>query len=627
MLPAWPRALRVGMTVQAAGALLLGAAGAAVLLGGHAVGGAFSGEIGPAVGVDPLSGAFLVVIGVVGAPACLFARGYLVPDRAGRAVGALTGPFLLALASVVVARDATTFLGGWELMTAIPAAAVLIARRQPAVRRTVFEYLAITHLGGVGVWLALLLAAEQGSLGGTSGPGGATRAALLALALVGFGTKAGLVPFHAWLPRTHPVAPAHLSALMSGVMTTVAVYGLVRTLRDWAGPPSEAAGLALLALGAVSALGGALWAAVQRDLKRLLAFSTIENIGIVAAALGAWLVLAAHGENGWAAIALGAALLHAIVHAVAKGLLFLGAGALERAVGDLALDRLGGLLRRLPWSGGAMLAGLIALAGVPPLAGFVSEWLVLRSVLEVPLSGPLGPALAGALVVAALAAAAALGAYAAVAVAGLVLLGPPRRPECAEASEAAAPMRSALLALAGIVLALGAAPGVPVDVLADLAPGGLEGAGVAGLVVPGTGRLPALALAGALVAVALVARLLRGTPAPPAPVWVCGQARSPRLGWTAAGFTKPLRLTLDALLRPAREVEVIAAGGLVQEVRHRAEVPHPVEAYVYRPVARAALAAAEVARRIQSGSLRAYVAWLIGLVLALLVAVRLWGGA
>ena len=246
-------------------------------------------------------------------------------------------------------------------------------------------------------------------------------------ALIGMGTKAGVMPLHVWLPRAHPIAPAPVSALMSGVMIKVGIYLLVRVLVEWAGPLPIWFGVLVLALGALSALGGVIYALFQHDLKRLLAFHSVENIGIIVLGLGACLVLRSRGADAWAAFALAAALLHTLNHAVFKSLLFLGAGAFERAVGSLELDRLGGLLRRMPWTGGAFLVGAMAIAGLPPLNGFASEWLTLQALVHVPAYGHVGDGIAGAIALAALAATAALAVFCFVKVVGLVLLGAPRR--------------------------------------------------------------------------------------------------------------------------------------------------------------------------------------------------------
>ena len=217
-----------------------------------------------------------------------------------------------------------------------------------------------------------------------------------------WGRRPGLVPLHTWLPRAHPIAPAHVSALMSGVMIKLAVYGLVRVLVEWLGELPTWYGVVVLAVGGASAVIGVVYAIFQHELKRLLAFHSIENVGIIVLGLGACLLLHTRGADASAGVALAAALLHTLNHAVFKGLLFLGAGAFERAAGSLEIDRLGGLLQRMPWTGGAFLVGAMAIAGLPPLNGFASEWLTLQSLLAVPANGGVAEGLAGALALGAL---------------------------------------------------------------------------------------------------------------------------------------------------------------------------------------------------------------------------------
>jgi hydrogenase-4 component B len=474
----------------------------------------------------------------------------------------------------------------------------------------------------------MLSLAQHGAIGdpaALAAEGAGAQTLVAVAALVGFGTKAGVMPMHSWLPRAHPVAPAHLSALMSGVMIKVALYGLIRVCFEWLGATPRWLGLTLLGLGALSAIGGVLWALVQHDLKRLLAFHSIENVGIIVLALGASLLFADAGEGMWAAIAFGAALLHTANHAIFKALLFLGAGAFERAVGSLELDRLGGLLRRMPWTGGAFLVGSIAIAGIPPLNGFASEWLTLQSLLHVALEPPLGTALGAAVALAALATTAALALLCFVKVVGLALLGPPRRPEVADAVEAPIAMRAGVLVLAALCVGLGLVPGLVVPTLAGLAPGAPDDvlAHHAGLDVPGTGSLPALALALGLLA--LTAGLVRARGrrrAARAPTWTCGQPVVPALGWTSAGFTKPLRLVLESLLRPDRQLEVVEGGGLVQRVSYASHVPSLADTLLYEPAIRASTRGAALARRLQTGNVRTYALYLLVLVLGLLALVR-----
>jgi hydrogenase-4 component B len=621
------RRLPGALAAQIAGAALLVAGAVALVADGGTVGAAFSSEVRPRFGLDGLSAFFVVVIAAGAIPPLLFARDSLAASRVRRPLTALTGAFVLSLVGVVAARDPSTFLAFWELMTLIPAAAILYARRDAAVRHAVFVYLAITHLGGAGVWVAILTLAREHAFGGHLGAGG-PQALILAGALIGFGTKAGLMPLHTWLPRAHPVAPSHISAVMSGVMLKVALYGLIRVTFEWAAPAPRWVGFALLAVGALSALGGVLYAIVQRELKRLLAFSSIENVGIVVLALGAAVLLAGDRHPLLSAIAFAAALLHIANHAAFKGLLFVAAGALGDEAGRLELDRLGGLLRRMPWTGTAFLVGCAAIAGIPPLNGFASEWLTLQSLLHVGFSDSAGISVAGALATVALGASAGLAVFCFVKVAGLVALGAPRSEGARTARERPPATRVALSLSAGLCVALAATAGLLVPTLAHLAPGHLRPAAGATIAVPGSGGLPALALVVGVVALTTLVRRLTGAVArsQPAPAWTSGQVVEPSLAWTSAGFTKPLRLVLEAVLRPRREFDIAERpGGAVARVSYHAEVPHLFDSLLYGPVHRAAMRGAAVARRLQSGSLRIYVAYLLGLVLGLLAFVRFGG--
>ena len=421
--------------LQAAGAALIGIGGAAAALGGDQVGETWRFALDPAVGVDRLSGWLLAVIGFVAAASMLASRTF-----GDRNDGILAGPFVLALVLVAVARDPSTLLAGWELMTLVPVVIVLVRRADDQSRRSMFVYLAVTHLGGVALWLAVLLA-------GDASAGRQSVVALLAVA--GCAAKAGLVPLHVWLPRAHPIAPPHISALMSGVMVKVALYVLARFLLEWTPLASDAAAIAVIVLGAVSGVVGGVYAVLQADLKRLLAFSTVENVGVIALALGAATLLQHAGNDTAARLALGAALLHATAHAAAKALAFISVGAIDRDAGSVRLNKLGGVLAAAPWTGGALLLALVTLAGLPPLAGFAGEWAVAQALLASARTGGVGHAVLGVAAVAALAATAGLAVYAAVTVTGLVLLGRPRTPAAMAATDAARPVRVALGVLGG----------------------------------------------------------------------------------------------------------------------------------------------------------------------------------
>ncbi|MFN8151894.1 MAG: proton-conducting transporter membrane subunit [Solirubrobacterales bacterium] len=544
------------LLLAAASAAAAGCVGAAVVATGDTLGAdGFTDGLDPAFGVDGLSAIFLVLLALVAVPALLYARSYLRGARHASALAVLTTLFVASMALFLVARDPVTFLAAWELMTLLPAAAILLAADRADVRSAVFVYVAVTHIGGVGVWVAVLLLAANGGLSapGLADLGAGGEAAVIAGAIVGFGTKAGLMPFHSWLPRAHPVAPAFLSALMSGAMVKVALYGLVRVLFDWVAPAPAWAGLVLLSLGALSALAGIVYALLQRDLKRLLAFSTIENVGIVAVGLAAAILLADAGEGEWAAIAFAGALLQALGHAATKGMLFLLAGTVERAAGSVDLDSLGGLLRLMPWTGGAFLVGAGAMAGLPVLVGFAAEWVAIRALVELAATAADGIAVLAAVCAAALAATAALAMLCFAKAVGLLLLGRPRRPEVESACDPAMAMRAPTAVLAALCIGAGAVPGLLLPALAGLWPlgGAPELPVTGGLDLPGTGSLPSPALLAGIVVLTAPGPLSR--PCAPraarAPVWICDRAGAGALAWSSASFTKPLQLVLAPLLR------------------------------------------------------------------------------
>jgi hydrogenase-4 component B len=620
------RTFTVGLVAQAAGCLLFAVGGFWALLGDETAGEPFTSAFTPRVGADALTGLFLGVLGVVGAASLVYATRYLTPSGKGRAIAALTALFVSVQVLVLVARDPLTFLVAWEAMTLVPAAVILVARADEPARRTVFFYVALTHLAGAGTWVAVLLLAHENAIGDPSAiaSGSGVQIAIALAALVGMGANAGLMPLHVWLPLAHPIAPAHVSALMSGVMIKIAIYALVRVLVEWLGVLPEWLGVVVLALGALSSVAGVVYALFQHELKRLLAFHSIENVGIIVLGLGACLLLRARGADSWAAFALAAALLHTVNHALFKSLLFLGAGSFEKAVGSLELDRLGGLLRRMPWTGGAFFVGAVAIAGLPPLNGFASEWTTLQSLLRVPAYGGVADGTAGAIALAALASTAALAALCFVKVVGLALLGPSRRDPVAQAEEAPAAMRAGVVALAGGCVLLGVAPGLLFGSLVGLAPWASDGPTTVGIDLPTTGdfRAGGVALVFATLVGALF--LLRGRRvAAPAPTWACGQLVERQLDWTSAGFTKPLRLVLEDVLRPERDVVVRTEAGVVREVAYEGRVPHHFEERLYRPVTALAMSGAHHARRVQSGRLGVYVGYLLGLVLVVLAAAKL----
>ena len=410
--------------------------------------------------LDGLSGVFLILLGAASAGISIFAAGYFRRGE-GTAPGLLCLQYHLFLASmgfVLLADDAYAFMLAWETMALSSYFLVTTQHRIPEIRKAGFLYLVMAHLGAIAILLSFGIL-QGGSWHFTFD---AMRAAHLApnwasvafcLALIGFGAKAGLVPLHVWLPEAHPAAPSPVSALMSGVMLETALYGMIRVSFDLLGQPLWWWGLVPLSLGLFSALYGVVFAAAQTDMKRLLAYSSIENIGIMFTGLGLAIVFAGVGMRAAAALTLIAVMYHAINHAFMKSLLFLGTGAVLHATGERNLGRLGGLIHRMPWVAWLTLIGALAIAGLPPLNGFVSEWLLLQSFLlayNVPhtfinMLLPLGAAL--------LALAAALAGYVMVKFFGVIFLGQPRESTLRHAHDAGFAERLGLAWLAlGCVL-------------------------------------------------------------------------------------------------------------------------------------------------------------------------------
>jgi formate hydrogenlyase subunit 3/multisubunit Na+/H+ antiporter MnhD subunit len=508
------------------------------------------------LGLDPLSAFFVVPLLVLGATCAVYGLFYL--DRARRR-GPPAAAFNLLLAAmlvVVLARDAVVLLIAWEVMTLASYLLVTYDHHEPGVRHAGWIYLIAGHLG-VACLIALFLL--LGHLGGgfgfaelsTTPLGGGAAAIAALLAVVGFGVKAGIVPLHVWLPEAHAAAPSHVSALMSGVMIKLGLYGLLRTLAflepaSWWGP-----GLAVL--GVVSALVGIALALYQRDIKRALAYSSIENVGVILIGLGVGL-WAAHAEYpGIAALALCGALLHVWNHVMMKGLMFLGAGSLLHATGTRDLENMGGLLRRMPRTGTLVMLGAVAIAGLPPLAGFASEWLVYRGLVDGGLapSSSAGRILLTLFAIGALATVGVLAALCFVRIAGIALLGHPRTAAAERAHESSAGLIAPMVVLAAGVVAMPfVAPFVIAafgSVIAQTAHVSLSTAAISGVLAPISWLCLALWLAlgtGLLVMRRFTAQASADD------TWGCGYAApTARMQYTSGSFAEPILQLLPRALR------------------------------------------------------------------------------
>jgi formate hydrogenlyase subunit 3/multisubunit Na+/H+ antiporter MnhD subunit len=521
---------------------------------------------------DALSSVFLFLLGTTAAGISVFAAGYFRRGP-GTAPGLLCLQYHLFLASmgvVLLADDAYAFMVSWETMALSSYFLVTTQHAIPDIRRAGFLYLLMAHVGAIAILLSF--GVMQG--GSWQFTFDAMRSAHLApqwatiaflLALFGFGAKAGLVPLHVWLPEAHPAAPSPVSALMSGVMLKTAVYGVLRVTFDLLGKPEWWWGLALLAIGLFSALYGVVFAAAQTDMKRLLAWSSIENLGIIFTGIGLAVVFHGVGMNALGALALIAALYHSLNHAFMKSLLFLGTGAVLHSTGERNLGRLGGLIHRMPWVAWLTLIGALAMAGLPPLNGFVSEWLLLQAFLfahEVPRTFVNMLLPVGAAVVALCAA---LTAYVMVKFFGVIFLGQPREPALARAHDASVLERIGLIWLALGCFALGLLPTRVIGALRHVV-GQLSGASLPNadapwwLLVPLPGERASysapillIALAATVVLTVFTVRLFYHGRARRAPAWDCGfGVLNARMQDTAEGFGQPIRHIFGAFFAMKR---------------------------------------------------------------------------
>jgi hydrogenase-4 component B len=601
--------------------------------------------------VTPLSAWFLTVLGLLAVPVAVYSIGYFAHAvTASRTAGVATAFNLLVGAlEVVFASDGLVgFLFAWEVMTLLTAALVTTEHHERSHRLAAYLFLVMSHVG-TGCLLAgfLLLSAASGSqsfsamLAGHV-VSGRTRDLVFVLFFLGFGVKAGLIPLHVWLPEAHPAAPSSISALMSAVLITAGIYGLVRVCAFGLGVPDARWGLAFMTVGTLSALLGVLYALTQTDIKRLLAYSTIENAGIIVLALGGGMLAQALGEPAVAAVAIAASLLHVLNHAVFKGLLFLGAGGMVMATATRSVEKYGGLLRVLPWTGACFLVGALAISGLPLLNGFVSEWLTFQALLLgfsstpglVRLNFPLGGAMLA--LTTALAAACFVRAF------GISFLARPRSRAAAEAHEVPPIMLAPQVFLAVVSVALGLLPGLvlrSIGVVTASLPGLPSRDDTAGRALQLTSAAPGLIGFDHVMPIGLAAVLLGGAvlawwagrrtrrAVRSVPTWGCGGELTAQTEYTATAFSKPLMLIFRAVYRPTRDVEALSdvSPYFPSEVRYRTQIEPTFERYVYAPLARGVLRAAEGMKGVQAGSLHAYLAYV--LVLGVLLLIWLGGPA
>ncbi len=646
-----PRAARLITALAASAGSLAGLVAAALVLGTRQPAAiTWPGLVAPAGGValrlDTLGAVFLGLVNAVGVPAAIYGVAYTAEydgRRSLRAFGVFFNGFLCGMSLVPCADNVFTFLLAWELMAVASYFLVMTESHQVETRRASLWYAAMTHFGFVLLVPMFLLLApgpsftafanlRTGAAALTSG----ARDGVFLLALAAFGSKAGLVPLHVWLPRAHPAAPSHVSALMSGAMIKLGVYGLLRVAVDLLGVGPAWWGGVVIAAASASALLGILYALAENDLKRLLAYSSIENVGIIFLAVGAGLVFESEGFRALALAAFAAALLHSVNHASFKALLFLAAGSVQQRTHTRNLEQLGGLAKRLPETAGLFLLGSVAAAALPPLNGFASEWTIFQALLAgVHLPRP-EVALGAPLAIGVLALTSGLAAVCFVKAYGVGFLAMPRSDAAAEAREPHWSMRVPMWLLAGACALLGL--GAP-RVFGGMA-GALEP------VVPAFGitssasappdwlwlRAPQdlthtspVLIASLLIVIPLAVLTvlrLRGLVVRRADTWGCGRIRqTPRMEYTASAFAEPLRRIFSELYRPTEDRSVVVhpdSPYVVRSISYSTHIAPRIEQAVYAPVLLAARTVAAQVRRLQAGSVHLYLLYLTGALMAAL---------
>jgi hydrogenase-4 component B len=594
------------------------------------------------LGFDPLSAAFAVIINLAASIVSGYAIGYGAHAREPQRIVPFYPAFIAGMNLVLLSQDAFSFLVGWEFMSLASWALVLSEHRSGENRRAALVYLIMATGGALTLLLAfgLLAGAEGGyafeAIRRTSARG--VGPIVLLLALVGAGSKAGLVPLHAWLPLAHPAAPTHVSALMSGVMTKVAVYGFVRLVFDLAGPPAWWWSVPVLVIAGITTFLGVLYALMEHDLKRLLAYHTVENIGIIFIGLGLALAFEASGLRAAAALAFSAALFHVFNHSLFKSLLFMGSGAVLNATGERDMEHLGGLIHRMPVTAVAFLAGCIAISALPPFNGFVSEWLTFQAILLSPQLPQWVPRLLVPAVGATLACSAALAAACFVKAFGMTFLGRSRSAPASAAAETDRWSQITMLTLALLCLLAGILPGFVLNSLhtatqmavgARLAP---QSAQSWFRIVPidihrsaYSGLLVFVMILIAAAATAFVVRRFASHALRRSPPWDCGfPDANPATQYTAGSFAQPIRRVFGSVVFRAREQVEMPKPGDTAIARLRVDLRDPVWDTLYVPIIRLVETMTEQLNRMQFLTIRNYLTLVFTALVALLIIVGAW---
>ncbi len=599
--------------------------------------------LGASFHIDALSAFFLVVVNLGTAAASAYALGYGRHETSPERVLPFFAAFLAGMNLVVLADDAFTFLLAWEFMSLTSWALVLAHHRSPENIRASYIYILMASFGTFALLLAYgLLAGPAGHYGfdeiRAHHPDALYSVLVLGLVLIGAGSKAGLVPLHVWLPLAHPAAPSHVSALMSGVMTKVAVYAFIRIVLDLLGPPAWWWGVVVLGLGGITSLMGVLYALMQHDLKRLLAYHTVENIGIIFIGLGLTLAFRANGLMATAALALTAALFHVFNHSIFKSLLFFGSGAILTATGERDMEHLGGLIHRMPLTAFAFLVGCAAISALPPLNGFVSEWLTFQAILLSPELSQWGLKLIVPAVGAMLALSAALAAACFVKAFGITFLGRARTRAAEAAKETDRFSLAVMFGFAAICLLAGILPGFVIDAIAPAVQIILGGHMPHQASVPWLSIVPIaqnrssyngllvfmfIAISASMSAYAI--HVLASKVVRRAPAWDGGYPeKSPLTQYTAGSFAQPIRRVFGTLIFRARERVEIPPPGDTRPAKIEVNLEDVIWDVLYAPISGSIAFLADRLNVLQFLTIRRYLTLVFGALVVLLLAIAIW---
>src|SRR5579885_45234 len=600
-------------------------------------------QLGAHFRIDALSAFFLFVVNLGATAASLFAIGYGRHEETPERVLPFYPAYLAGMNLVVLADDAFVFLVAWEFMSLTSWALVIANHKESDNLRAGYIYLLMASFGTLALLLAFgLLAGAEGNYTfaviRSAPPSAGIAALILILAIIGTGSKAGLVPLHAWLPLAHPAAPSHVSALMSGVMTKVAVYGFIRIVFEMLGPPGWWWSVVVLVCGGATATMGVLYALMQRDLERVLAYSTIENIGIIFSALGLSLAFKSEGLASIAALALTAGLFHIFNHSLFKSLLFFGSGAVLNATGERDMEKLGGLIHSMPQTAFVFLVGCMAISALPPLNGFVSEWLAFQAILLSPQLPLWSLKLIIPAVGALLALSAALAAACFVRAFGITFLGRARTPAASRAQETDRFSLTAMLILAALCLVAGILPGVFIDLLAATVQFLVGGrmppqTGIEWLsIIPiAEGRSSYngllvflfMIISGTLAAIAI--HRLASDKGRRGPAWDCGYPDpSPLTQYSAASFGQPIRRVFGTIVFRAQEVGEMPPPASTAPARLTVKLSDLIWDTFYAPISGGITFAAEQLNRLQFLTIRRYVTLVFAALVFLLLVLAIW---